>query len=88
MKPQDVGKALERLEQTVGSLSLALTIESSKIDALTQELAEALRRQGIDPQPFLKRIQQRASETAREEVRKKEKLRDQIRKINEDDDLV
>ena len=86
MKPEDLEKAVKRLEQIVSSHDLVLTIVSSQIDAVIQELAEALRRQGIDPQPFIKRVKQRANEATRVELRKKEKLREQSRKLREEDE--
>ena len=52
-----------------------MVIAEAKIQALTDELADTLRRQGLDPKPFLDRLRQRSSEATQKALRQRDRSR-------------
>ena len=88
MKPEEIEKALKRIESKVEGLEsrlmMELTILTTKHDAIMDELADALGRQKIDPEPFRKRVKARSVDATKKILRQKEKIRDVIRKHKQD----
>jgi len=71
---REIEKELKRLGEVVNSLSFNMTIIASANEVLKQELADALKRQGIDPKPFLDRLVKKTSAMASKTMDQKAKL--------------
>ena len=75
MKRHEIEKELESLRRLVDSHSLSLTIIFAQVEALKDELADALRRQAIDPQSFLRRLEGRSHASVRKTLAQKKRAK-------------
>jgi hypothetical protein len=64
MTQREIERELKRLRNVVNGLAFNMEILASANKVLTEELGDALRRQGIDPKPFLDRLTSKTSAMA------------------------